>query len=76
MMTRRQLYDGAQRRFEAHDRRWRLIQEVQRGSMERMRDWAFAYLRWKHAADTHVEPPRLTLVGNLVDQLGKAHRIG
>lgn len=73
-MTRRQLYDGAQRRFEAHDRRWRLIQEAQRGSMKRMRDWACAYLRWKAAADRSVvEPPRLTPVGNLLDQLAKVH---
>jgi hypothetical protein len=52
-MSRRlqRLYDGAQRRFEAMDRRWVLIRETQRGSSRRMTDWARAHLRWAHAAE-------------------------
>ena len=94
------LYNGASRRFEAMDRRWKLIQEAQRGSSKRMTDWARAHLRWAHAAERlelkleggvcrrgsvavlpwnirdeqrAYEPPKLTLVGNLLEQLGKVH---
>jgi hypothetical protein len=69
-VTRARLFDGAQRRFKAHDRRWRLIQEMQRGSNARMKDWAFAYLRWYQAAQRpRYEPPRVAPIGNMVDLL-------
>lgn len=72
-MTRARLFSGAQNRFQAHDRRWRIIAERQKGSVPRMRDWALAYLRWENVAERRqrYEPPTLTLVGNLVDQLQK-----
>lgn len=64
-MSRRRFYDGAQHRFEAHDRRWRLIQEKGYGSTERMKAWAAAYLRWERFNSR----PHVTLVGNMLDLL-------
>jgi hypothetical protein len=84
-VSRRRFYDGAQHRFEAHSRRWKLIQEKGRGSMKLMKDWAAAYLRWENVvarrsmvatalelARPPYEPPTLTAVGNMRHLLAQA----
>lgn len=48
-MNRRR--DPLQERFDAHDRRFRIIRETGSGSVTRMMQWAQAYLRRERVAD-------------------------
>lgn len=77
MKRLQRLWDGAQRRFEAHDRRWKLLQR-QRGSVTRMRESALVHLRWAHAAERAAlyEAPRVLPVGNMRDLLAYVPRGG
>jgi hypothetical protein len=63
-----------QERFEAHDRRFRIIRETGHGSVTRMMDWARAYLRRERVADARhrrYEAPQVTAVGNMFDLLAR-----